>query len=100
MFVDLELQFNVPFVSPKFKKFAKEFNFFWDRVFRSQHSVMFNIQEAHKDRRDLKPFLKQRMSAYLISVMDMNQSDQMSQKKFMIKIIFTELIGMHSISLM
>ena len=57
MFVDLELQFNVPYVSPKFKKFAKEFNFFWDRVFRSQHGVMFNIQEAQKERRDLKPFL-------------------------------------------
>ena len=57
MFVDLELEFDVPYVSPKFKKFAKEFNFFWDRVFRSQHSVMFNIQNAHKDRRDLRPFL-------------------------------------------
>ena len=57
MFVDLELEFDVSYVSPKFKKFAKEFNFFWDRVFRSQHSVMFNIQETRKERRDLKPFL-------------------------------------------
>ena len=57
MFVDLEVEFSVPYVSPKFKKFAKEFNFFWDRVFRSQHTVMFNILETRKERRDLKPFL-------------------------------------------